>query len=35
MNIQYCAMEDGLASILTKVLPKLKHKELVKQIGMA
>jgi hypothetical protein len=35
INIQYCTMEDNFADILTKVLLKLKHKELVKQIGMA
>jgi hypothetical protein len=35
VNIQYCATEDNFANIITKVLLKLKHEELVKQIGMA
>jgi hypothetical protein len=35
INIQYCAMEDNFADILTKAFPKPKHEELVKRIGMA
>ena len=35
IKIQYCAMEDNLADILTKALLKPKHEELVKRMGMA
>jgi hypothetical protein len=33
--IQYCTTDDNLANLLTKALPKPKHEDLVKQLGMA
>ena len=35
MRLQYCATDDNLADILTKSLPKLKHNNFIKQLGMA
>ena len=35
VDIQYCATDDNLANLLTKALPKLKHKDFVKCLGMA
>ena len=35
IEIQYCATKDNLADLFMKALPKPKHKELVKQLGMA
>ena len=35
IHIQYCAMDDNLADILTKALPKPKHEDLVRRMGMA
>jgi hypothetical protein len=32
--IQYCATDDNLADLLTKALPKPKHEDLVKRLGM-
>ena len=33
--IQYCAMDDNLADLLTKALPKPKHNDFVNHLGMA
>jgi hypothetical protein len=35
IHIQYCATDDNLADLLTKALPKPKHDDLVKRLGMA
>jgi len=35
MQLQYCAMDDNLANIFTKSLPKPKHDNFIKQLGMA
>jgi transposase InsO family protein len=35
IRIQYCATDDNLADLLTKALPKPKHEDLVKRLGMA
>jgi hypothetical protein len=35
IQLQYCATDDNLADILTKALPKPKHDDLVKRLGMA
>ena len=35
IEIQYCATEDNLADLFMKALPKPRHKDLVKQLGMA
>jgi hypothetical protein len=34
MKIQYCTMDDNLANLLTKALPKPKHEDLVNRLGM-
>ena len=35
MRLQYCATDDNLADIFTKSLPKPKHDNFIKRLGMA
>ena len=35
IEIQYCATENNLADLFTKALPKPRHEDLVKRLGMA
>jgi kynurenine formamidase len=35
IEIQYCTTKDNLADLFTKALPKPRHKDLAKQLGMA
>jgi hypothetical protein len=35
MRLQYCATDDNLADIFTKSLPKPKHDDFIKRLGMA
>src|ERR1700678_480578 len=34
IEIQYCATENNLANLFTKALPKLRHEDLAKRLGM-
>ena len=34
IEIQYCATEDNLADLFTKALPKPRHEDLVKRLGI-
>ena len=35
VDIRYCATDDNLADLLTKALPRPKHDDFVKRLGMA
>ena len=35
IEIQYCATENNLADLFTKALPKPRHEDLAKRLGMA